>query len=50
MPYASDAQRRWAHTKRGKRALGGARKVREWDAASEGLSLPERVRPRRRKG
>lgn len=43
MPYTSDAQRRWAHTKRGTKALGGKAKVAEWDRASKGKSLPERV-------
>lgn len=41
MPYVSDAQRRWAHTQAGTKALGGASKVAEWDAASKGKSLPE---------
>lgn len=43
MPYTSDAQRRWAHTKAGMAALGGASKVEEWDKASKGLKLPEKV-------
>lgn len=41
MPYESDAQRRWAHTKAGKKALGGEEKVHEWDEASKGKRLPE---------
>lgn len=45
MPYKSDAQRRWAHTNTGVKALGGAEKVREWDRASKGKKLPERVGP-----
>jgi|GEM_PF-2647828 len=44
MPYLSEAQRRWAHTKKGTEALGGASKVAEWDAASKGKKLPERVK------
>ena len=44
MPYASDKQRRWAHTAAGKRALGGSARVHEWDAASRGMKLPERAR------
>lgn len=44
MPYESDAQRRWAHTKKGTEALGGAAKVAEWDAASKGKKLPEKVK------
>lgn len=42
MPYKSDAQRRWAHTESGKKALGGEAKVREWDRESKGRDLPER--------
>lgn len=44
MPYESDAQRRWAHTKAGMKALGGKAKVAEWDAASKGKKLPERIK------
>jgi hypothetical protein len=40
MPYTSDAQRRWAHTRAGTEALGGAEKVKEWDKASKGKDLP----------
>lgn len=43
MPYKSDAERRWAHTAAGEKALGGPAKVAEWDEASKGMSLPERV-------
>jgi hypothetical protein len=43
MPYKSDAQRRWAHTKAGKEALGGEAGVHEWDEATKGKNLPERV-------
>jgi hypothetical protein len=39
MPYVSDSQRRWAHTPAGTKALGGAGKVAEWDAASKGKTL-----------
>jgi hypothetical protein len=46
MPYKSDAQRRWAHTKDGTEALGGPDKVAEWDAASKGKKLPKRVKPK----
>lgn len=49
MPYKSDAQRRWAHTPKGKKALGGDEKVAEWDAASKGKKLPERVTKKLRK-
>lgn len=43
MPYVSDAQRRWAHTATGTKALGGPAKVSEWDQASKGKELPEKV-------
>jgi len=42
MPFASEAQRRWGHTKAGEKALGGPAAVHEWDTATEGKSLPER--------
>ncbi len=42
MPYQSDSQRRWAHKPSGMKALGGAAKVAEWDAASKGMDLPEK--------
>ena len=42
MPFKSDAQRRWAHTDEGVKALGGTAKVAEWDSASKGMDLPER--------
>lgn len=43
-PYASDAQRRWAHTEAGKKALGGESAVRHWDKATKGKKLPEKVK------
>lgn len=43
MPYESQAQERWAHTKEGMKALGGKKKVGEWDRASKGLKLPARM-------
>lgn len=41
--YASDAQRRWAHTAAGTKALGGKAAVKEWDEKSKGKKLPEKV-------
>ena len=41
--YASEAQRRWAHTEKGKEALGGDAAVHEWDEKSKGKKLPEKV-------
>jgi hypothetical protein len=45
MPYKSLAQERWAHTKTGLKALGGAAKVAEWDSASKGMKFPRKVKP-----
>lgn len=42
MPAESKAQLRWVNSPAGKRALG-ASGVKEWDEASKGLKLPERV-------
>lgn len=42
MPYVSDQQRKWAHTKAGTEALGGPEKVHEWDQATKGKKLPKR--------
>ena len=49
MPYRSEAQRPWAHTKAGRKALGGGDRVREWDRATAGRWLPERIGPRKKK-
>lgn len=43
-PYTSEAQRKWAHTKTGTKALGGKEKVREWDKKTKGKKLPEKVK------
>lgn len=42
MPYVSEAQRRYFHANRAKLEAQGV-DVDEWDRASEGLDLPERV-------
>lgn len=42
-PYRSEAQRRWAHTPAGTKALGGKEAVKEWDTASRGKELPEKI-------
>lgn len=42
-PYHSEAQRRWAHTKAGTKALGGKAAVHEWDQATKGKHIPEKV-------
>lgn len=35
MPWVSDKQRRWGHSKTGVKALGGKKKVEEWDSKKE---------------
>jgi len=47
-PYRSLAQERWAHSAAGMKALGGKRKVAEWDRASKGKKLPKRVKKKKR--
>src|SRR4029077_17355957 len=42
MPWVSAAQRRWGNSPAGHKALGDAG-VAEWNAASKGESVPERV-------
>lgn len=44
MPYVSERQRRWAHTKAGIKALGGKKAVEEWDKATKGKKLPKKVK------
>lgn len=43
MPWKSNQQRKWGHTEAGKKALGGEAGVAEWDAATKGKKLPEKV-------
>ena len=43
MPFVSRQQQKWAHTKTGEKALGGPAKMQEWDQASKGLKLPDKV-------
>ena len=43
MPFVSNQQRKWGHTKEGEKALGGPSKVKEWDQASKGLNLPDKI-------
>ena len=35
MPFKSEAQRKWAHTKEGTKALGGKKAVEEWERATK---------------
>ena len=48
MPYKSEAQRRFMHTRAGTKALGGKAKVAEWDRASKGKHLPKRAKKKSR--
>lgn len=34
MPFKSQAQRKWAHTPAGTKALGGKKAVEEWEKAT----------------
>lgn len=49
MPYVSDAQRKWAHTPSGTKALGGKKKVAEWDRATKGKKLPKKKGKKKKK-
>ena len=44
MPFKSQAQRRWAYTKAGTKALGGKKAVQEWEKATGNKKLPKRVK------
>ena len=43
MPFRSEAQRKWAYTKEGTKALGGKKAVQEWENATRGKKLPKVV-------
>ena len=49
MPYVSDAQRKYFNANRA-RLEGQGVNVDEWNQASKGMSLPERVGPYDRPG
>lgn len=49
MPFKSEAQRRWAYTKEGTKALGGKAKVQEWERATGNKKLPQVVTKNKRK-
>lgn len=44
MPYVSEAQRKWARTPAGTKALGGKKAVAEWERATGNKKLPQRVK------
>ena len=41
MPFKSEAQRKWAYTKEGTKALGGKKAVQEWEKATGNRKLPK---------
>lgn len=41
MPFRSEAQRKWAYTKVGTKALGGKQAVQEWEKATGNKKLPK---------
>lgn len=41
MPFKSEAQRKWAYTKEGIKALGGMENVRKWEEATKDKKLPK---------
>lgn len=43
MPFKSQAQRKWAYTKEGTKALGGKKAVAEWEKATKS-KLPKRAK------
>ena len=45
MPARSKAQLRWLNSPSGHAALGN-KGVQEWNQASKGLKLPERIQPK----
>jgi len=44
MPFRSEAQRKWAYTKEGTKALGGKKAVEEWEKATGNKKLPKKVK------
>lgn len=44
MPWKSERQRAWGHSKEGIKALGGKKALAEWDKATGDRKLPKRVK------
>lgn len=44
MPFKSQAQRKWAYTKEGTKALGGKKAVQEWEKSTGDKKLPKVVK------
>lgn len=51
MPVKSKAQNAWAHTPEGVKALGGKKKLKEWEVSGSAYdALPEKVsKPKKKK-
>jgi hypothetical protein len=49
MPFKSEAQRKWAHTKEGTKALGGKKAVQEWEKATGNKKLPKYANKKKNK-
>lgn len=47
MPFKSEAQRKWAYTKEGTKALGGIQAVKEWEKATGNKKL-QKVAPKKK--
>ena len=47
MPFKSQAQRKWAYTPEGTKALGGIKAVKEWEQATGNKKLPK-VAPKKK--
>ena len=45
MAFKSKAQNAWAHTPAGTKALGGKKKLKEWEVATDYSNLPDKVEP-----
>jgi hypothetical protein len=50
MPFVSRRQQAWGNSPAGLKALGGPEKVAEWNSATAGAKLPERVSPPKTRG
>ena len=49
MPFKSQAQRKWAYTKAGTKALGGKQAVAEWEKATGNKKLPKYAPKKKKK-
>ena len=49
MPWKSEQQRKWGHTKEGTKALGGKKAVAEWEAATGKKKLPKYANKKKKK-